>query len=128
MNKDFDSWNTFKKELNQANPPTMFAEREVWWCSVGLNVGSETDGKNRFYNRPVLVIRKFNKFVFYGVPLSTQLKENNKFHFSVEFKDKKIAVLISQMRLFDSKRLTDRLGKFSHSKFNAVREAIKSLI
>ncbi len=30
------------------------------WCSIGINVGDEEDGKNELYERPVLVIKKFN--------------------------------------------------------------------
>src|SRR3977135_3027575 len=41
----------------QHHTPT-FQEREIWWRSVGVNVGHEMDGKNQFYNLPVLIVRK----------------------------------------------------------------------
>ena len=60
--KDFDNWNKEKKILEStANETLVFHEREIWWCSIGLNVGDEQDGKNDYFERPVLVIRKFNK-------------------------------------------------------------------
>jgi mRNA interferase MazF len=126
--KDFDGWNRLKSTLQNAHSGPTFKEREIWWCSVGVNLGYEVDGKNQFYNRPVLILRKFNRSVFYGVPLSTQLKENNPFYFQFHWKDKTVSALVSQMRLFDSKRLTDPMGKLSEEQFTAVKNAVKRLI
>jgi hypothetical protein len=33
------------------------------------------DGKNQFYNRPVLIVRKFNSHIFFGVPLTTKMNK-----------------------------------------------------
>ena len=64
MNKDFDTWNEEKKGLEIVAPDTLiFHEREIWWSSIGLNVGDEEDGKNDLFERPVLVLRKFNNKV-----------------------------------------------------------------
>ena len=45
MKKDFDSWNEKKKILNN-NDVSFYHEREVWWCSLGVNVGYEQNGKS----------------------------------------------------------------------------------
>lgn len=37
-----------------------FEEREVWWASLGENIGSEANGKNFHFERPVIVLRKFS--------------------------------------------------------------------
>ena len=43
---------------------------------MGVNVGHAMDGKNQFYHRPVLIVRKFNPHLFFGVPLtSSQLTD-----------------------------------------------------
>ena len=44
--KDFDKWNNSKKLINENNRQVFGYPREVWWCSLGVNVGSEIDGKN----------------------------------------------------------------------------------
>lgn len=45
--KDFDGWNIKKKEINSKfHKPPMFKERDIWWISVGINVGFEEDGKH----------------------------------------------------------------------------------
>ena len=43
MDKDFDKWNIEKKNLDERliNKNSFFYPREVWWCSIGINVGVE---------------------------------------------------------------------------------------
>ena len=54
--KDFDSWNKEKKGLeNVGHDILSFHEREIWWCSIGINLGDEQDGKNELFERPVLI-------------------------------------------------------------------------
>ena len=52
MIKNFDKWNSVKKELNSKidKPPTIH-NGEIWWCSVGVNIECEEDGKNDFFDR-----------------------------------------------------------------------------
>jgi hypothetical protein len=56
MQKDFPGWHRQKERLHAQHHTPTFQEREIWWCSVGVNVGHEMDGKNQFYNRPVLMV------------------------------------------------------------------------
>ena len=40
MRKNFDNWNNKKKKINEENfLDLFFHEREIWWCSLGLNKG-----------------------------------------------------------------------------------------
>ena len=127
MEKDFIGWHAVKEELHDARVAPSFQEREVWWCSVGVNIGHETDGKSRFYNRPVLVVRKFNRHIFFGVPLTTRIKENAYYH-PIEFKGRSQCVMLSQLRLWDSRRLTDKMGQLSKGQFRGVRESLRELL
>jgi mRNA interferase MazF len=76
--KEFDRWNEKKKWTNsKAVDRNLFIhEREVWWCSVGVNIGVEIDGKNEDFERPVLLVKKFNGLMFWGIPLTSKAKEN----------------------------------------------------
>lgn len=75
--KDFNGWIIKKKNLHESgNIPPMFKERDVWWVSIGINVGYEEDGKHEKFLRPVLVLRKFNRKLFLGVPMSTKIKDS----------------------------------------------------
>ena len=75
MQKDFDGWNTRKKSINERDTKDVyFYEREIWWCSLGANVGFEQDGTDEFFERPVVIIKKYNPQIFLAVPLSTTSK------------------------------------------------------
>ena len=64
--KDFDKWNKRKKKIDYNNTKNILPKiKEVWWLSIGLNVGVEEDGKNSNFERPVLVVRVFNRQCFY---------------------------------------------------------------
>ncbi len=105
----------------------IFKEREVWWCSIGANIGDEEDGKNEFFSRPVLVVRKFNKKIFWGVPLSTQIKDNPNYC-KIFFKDKIQCAMLTQLRLFDRKRLTKKMGQLSSDDGGKIRKALREFI
>jgi hypothetical protein len=74
MEKDFWKWHSLKSEIEKQIPSPLFYEREIWWCSVGANVGAEEDGKNDPFERPVLVLRKFNRDMFWGIPITSKEK------------------------------------------------------
>jgi mRNA interferase MazF len=86
MEKDFDTWNEHKKTANGSEFNLYFYEREVWWCAIGVIVGFEQDGKGEKFARPVLVLKKYSKNVFVGIPLTTAKRES-KYHHSFPFLD-----------------------------------------
>lgn len=127
--KDFENWHSLKQTINADERIPTFRKREIWWCSTGVNVGVEQDGKNKLFDRPVLVVRKFNKRLFWGVPLTTQIKDFP-FHFSIHFKahkepeSRERQAILSQLRAYDASRLTRQLGKLSETQFEALIQAL----
>jgi len=69
MQKDFDKWNEKKKFINKQELAKFCHSREIWWCSIGTNIGFEQDGTGKNFDRPILVIRGFNENLFFGVAL-----------------------------------------------------------
>ena len=127
MEKDFDNWNIIKKETHGKKLPPLFSEREVWWCALGINIGSEEDGKGLNYLRPVLVARKFNKDIFYGLPITSN-KKDNKFHLIIDSGDIQGSIILSQMRLIYAKRLSHLFGKITDKELNEVKKKLKVLL
>lgn len=125
--KDFAGWSLLKEQVHDQTKPRTFNRREVWWCTVGVNVGHEVDGKNAVYNRPVLIVRKFNKNTFWGVPLTSQLHDSP-YHYPITFRGKEQRALITQLRLFDSRRLTHPMGRLSDEDYEAVCSQLRSMI
>lgn len=126
MEKDFDNWNKVKKETQNNVMPPMFSECELWWCALGINIGSEEDGKGKDYLRPVLIFRKFNKNIFYGLPITSKIKDDQ-FHVFINSGEIKGSAILSQMRLIDSKRLSHLAGKITSNELSGIKKKLKSL-
>lgn len=45
MLKDFDNWNILKKKIETDRDEFFCNRREIWWCNLGINTGSESCGK-----------------------------------------------------------------------------------
>lgn len=127
MSKDFDSWNKRKKEINEEEP-NFYHEREIRWCSLGVNIGFEQDGTSKSYRRPVLIMKGFSRNVCLVIPLTTSIKKNP-YHILVgTFEGQKSFAIISQIRLIDTKRLHDRIAILEKDQFEIIRKAVRDLI
>ena len=117
MEKDFDKWNNLKKEIDSRNP-IYVSERDIWFCSVGLNVGSEQSGKHELFERPVLVIKKITANTFIGVPLTSNKKKGSWY---VEIESTDSSAIISQIKLFDTRRLARKIKVISTKEFEIIK-------
>ncbi len=128
MQKDFNKWSNLKENLDSQKKFPSFEEREIWWCSIGLNVGHEENGKSDLFSRPILVIRKFNRHILLGIPLTSKIKEHHKFYYKIHFKNQEQSVMLSQIRVWESKRLTKVKGKLPLKQFNEIRRILSQII
>ena len=124
MQKEFDSWNKKKKSINLKSKNIFCNQREIWWCSIGLNVGSEEDGKNELFERPVLIVDVFNRDMLRIVPLTSKNKIDL-FHVQITYNDRFGSAIISQMKTISSKRLSRKLCRLDTIQFDEVRRKIK---
>ena len=127
-NQDFDKWNELKKNLNTREEKILFHEREIWWCSLGVNIGFEENGKNEMFERPVLVIRKFNKFVLWVLPLTRSHKEGDYYYHIEQGDEEDSVVILSQIRLISSKRLLRRMRTIKENEFNDIKGKVKRFL
>ncbi|MEJ0053179.1 MAG: type II toxin-antitoxin system PemK/MazF family toxin [bacterium] len=127
MPKDYTKWHEVKSAIEEHRNPPFFNEREVWWSSLGANIGTEQDGKNARFERPVIIVRKFNKDLFWGVPATLQSKDDA-FHFGFMLSGIEQRAIVSQIRTLSAKRLIRRIGKLPEPKFAGLKEAIESLM
>ena len=132
MKKDFDNWNKQKKLLDEDRRFVQFHEREVWWCSIGVNVGSEQHSQSHDFSRPILVVRRFTQDMFWGIPLTTKLKiateDDDYFRVRVILEGLENDVLILQMRSYDRKRLIRKITTMDEVGFAKITDYIKQLI
>ena len=104
-----------------------FYEREIWWVSLGINIGYEQDGKNEKFERPVLILKKFNQNTLWALPLTSQ-NRIGRFYYQFEYEGKKYSVILSQLRLISSKRLLRKIRVLPDIDFEKIRQCIKDLI
>ena len=96
--KDFDRWNSKKKVVNLSSRFVRFHEREIWWCTIGINVGREQDSDTR----------DFRIKLFLG--------------------SRKNDLLILQMRSYDVKRLVRKMTTISVHDFVHINYYVQSLL
>jgi 23S rRNA maturation-related 3'-5' exoribonuclease YhaM len=60
----------------------------------------------------------------------TSTEKETKIYYSFEFKNKKISVILSQIRLFDAKRMemSKKYGKVSPNDFQEISKKLKVLL
>lgn len=133
MTKDFQKWNKRKEKLHANKERLFFHEREIWYCSLGANIGFETDGKGEEFLRPVVIVRKFNNEIFWAIPLTKSKKpipnKVEKYYFAFLFvpEVKSLAVL-SQIRLIDARRLRRHVGTMNEADFYDLTKKLKALL
>jgi mRNA interferase MazF len=76
MQKNFDSWNKYKKRIQIERAHKHYHARDIWWCSLGVNVGSEHDGEGSEYQRPVLIIKGLSVNTCLAIPLTASLNKH----------------------------------------------------
>lgn len=85
------------------------------------------DGKNYDFERPVLIIKKFNRQIVLGVPLSTKNKDNP-YYFPFTHNGMTFSVMLSQLRLLSTKRFIRRIRKIDSVLFAEIKNKIVEMI
>jgi mRNA interferase MazF len=126
MKKDFDGWNETKKRTDSRRGAPYYHEREVWWCTLGVNVGSEENGSGEEYRRPALILKGLSVETCLIVPLTTSAKDHP-LRVAVGLVGGKGArAILSQMRVIDTKRLVRKIEYLNVDTFEQIRKAAKA--
>lgn len=132
--KDYRVWMLRKARLhNRPEYSVFFAERDIWNCYVGENIGYEQDGRGEDFLRPVVIIRKFNSQMFWGIPLTGTIKNMPMYYvFTPVRKDgfpgRTSSAVLSQMRPMDVRRLRYKSGHISKADFDRLKQKFKALL
>jgi mRNA interferase MazF len=127
-NKNFDVWNAKKKSLEVGVMTGIkFHARDIWWCSYGINLGSEQDGAGGNFERPCVILKKLSPTTAIVLPLSTK-KKLEIFQVPVVIGEKEGYVLLDQVRVIDAKRLLRKMGYVQKAVFEIIRIKFKNLL
>ena len=127
--KKFLEWIGLKEKIHNNEILPIFEEREVWWVGLGENIGHEEDGKGGSFERPFVIIKKFNKELLFGIPCSS-VHKNNKYYFKIFLESKNIqtSALLSQARVLSSRRLLRNVDKLGSGVFRELKKALNKAL
>ena len=69
-------------------------------------------------------LKKFNREIFLGVPLSTKLKDN-KYYVPISVGGKTVSAMTSQIRVFSSKKIWNKLAELDKGDFGRALEEVR---
>jgi mRNA-degrading endonuclease toxin of MazEF toxin-antitoxin module len=128
MAKDFDAWNGQKKKIDQRDQQIRYHEREVWWCWLGVNVGFEQDGSGEEYRRPVVIVTGLGPKTCLVVPLTTSPRAHRLRPSVGLVNGQEARALLSQIRVIDVRRLSQKLEYLPRDCFEKLKHAIREMI
>ncbi len=120
-------WTKRKIRIQTSSRTIYFSEREIWWASLGENIGSEENGKHAQFERPVIILKKSSVDLLIAVPVSTVIRKGS-WYFTFDFEGGKRSALLVQTRSISSHRLIRRMGTMERGIFLEIRAAYISHI
>ncbi len=128
--KEYDKWNEVKKEINLRKLDANFyvLEGEIWWTSIGLNVGHEIDGKNIDYRRPVLILRKFSEDPQWVLPITSRVIRDGGYLHKIHGSRIHGYIPIQQFRSISSNRLLKLAGRLDVQQVDMIRKQLTHIL
>ena len=118
--KRFNYWIRLKKKIDASDhEPPYFKEKEIWWAVIGENIGNEINGKSDRFTRPILIIKKLDRYSFICMPLTSKRKRGS-WYVSVNHSNRSGTVVICQIRHFDYRRLDKKMATLDSSNYQKV--------
>jgi len=118
-----------EKDFNNrdAYPTKKFSARrgEIFWCYLGINVGSEQNGAGYNLVRPVVVINIFIDTFLLVAPLTTKYHKGD-WYVKISFNNS--IVILNQIRPIDSERLKNYIGMVDEEELKYIIDRYIDLI
>lgn len=106
--------------------PPFVSDGEIWWASIGENVGYEINGKSDRFSRPVIIFKKLARGFYCVIPTTTQQRSGSWFVPFAHHK-RECTACLQQMRIIDYRRLWSKVGELDDSDFRKVKVGFKNL-
>ncbi len=127
MTGKFLKWMSLKEKLDSLNHKAPFVkEGDLWWMSLGENIGSEINGKSNLFSRPGLVIKRLTGNFYLVAPMTSQKKEGS-WYVPIGHENREMHACLHQVRTIDYRRLSSRLGQVTRGDFNKVKDSFLKL-
>lgn len=120
--KNFNDWNKLKIKIDKIGNFPHPKVGKIWWCKIGVNVGSEILGKGREFTRPVFVINDDGNESCICVPLSSKLKVS-KYSCVINTVDGKVhTASVYQIKNIDKRRFKAKIYELDRNEYLKVRD------
>lgn len=125
--KNFWEWIGLKEKLHAiAHKPPLVSRGDIWWVSIGENVGSEINGKSTLFSRPVIIFKKLAHGFYFIVPTTTQIREGS-WYVKFRHHERDMVACLHQARVVDYRRLSTKIGTLDDEDFARIRKGFSSL-
>lgn len=127
--KTFVDWTKLKIRIHAAEKDNIIfpKKKEIWWASLGQNIGVEINGKNENFERPVLIVKVFNEKSILVAPISSTEKADKYLIEFINDSGERNVINISQLKMISTKRLLRLVGEMNDQDFEVVKNALKKL-
>ena len=115
------------KKRTHAGLPRLYTVREIWWCRLGMNIGSEQDGSDTLFLRPVVIIRGFGANACLVIPLTTSARDHSLRVPVGAIDGQEARANLSQIRVVDTRRLIEKIGFLEKHLFADLKKAARTL-
>ena len=126
--KIFIDWTKLKVTIHLSEREVYPKVREIWWTSVGQNIGVEINGKNENFERPVLVIKVFNSLSVLVAPISSKVNEDKNCIKFTNIDGEENIINMSQIRSMSTKRFMRKVGDLKVEDFEKVKDLFRTFV
>ena len=127
MQHEFDQWNQLKQQLASRDAKAPYVtEGDIWWFSLGKNVGSEINGKSDQFSRPAVIFKKLAHHLYFVLPTTTQQRTGT-WYVPIRHKGKNMTVCLQQARIVDAKRISSKIGTLDDADMERIRNGFRNL-
>lgn len=125
--KEFLKWIGLKEKIHfhKGKPPHV-NEGDLWWISIGENVGTEINGKSNLFSRPVIIFKKLSREMYFVVPTTSKHREGS-WYVTISHKNVVSVACLHQARSIDFRRLSSKIGSLDEKCFLDVRSGFTRL-
>ncbi len=121
--KNFEQWNLIKQQINYENRSVRIRAGDVCWIFVGVNVGSEIDGKGESFLRPALILNVMGDDLVLIIPLTSKQKQLPRY-IPLEIQDRTSFLCLHQLKVVSQNRILRRIEHISDSRLASVRHNV----
>jgi mRNA interferase MazF len=125
--KRFLEWIGLKEKLHtKEHKPPLVSKGDLWWASVGENIGSEINGKSDKFSRPVIIYKKLSHGFYFIIPTTTKYRQGS-WYVTFRHQERDVTACLHQVRAIDYRRLYSKLGTLDDEDMARVKEGFHKL-